>query len=234
MKREIRKSSKNRWLKPKLSKKVLITLNLLPVKKAGDLTVNLICLTLFLSSTNIIASEKEEWTLKIQQDGIAVYTKKVAGSRIDAFKATTMISAEYEKVKEVILDYPNYPKWYQDYKAGEILEQTHQDEIVVRFIINAPFPIKDRDSVNRVYVRQTDEHIEVILESAPTFIPRNKKQIRMTISSGRWTLEKEGNQTRVTLEYHADPEIPVPSWVSNRYVVQGPAKSLSNLKKRLQ
>ena len=109
MKREIRKSSKNRWLKPKLSKKVLITLNLLPVKKAGDLTVNLICLTLFLSSTNIIASEKEEWTLKIQQDGIAVYTKKVAGSRIDAFKATTMISAEYEKVKEVILDYPNYP-----------------------------------------------------------------------------------------------------------------------------
>ena len=214
--------------------KVLITLNLLPVKKAGDLTVNLICLTLFLSSTNIIASEKEEWTLKIQQDGIAVYTKKVAGSRIDAFKATTMISAEYEKVKEVILDYPNYPKWYQDYKSGEILEQTNQDQIVVRFIINAPFPIKDRDSVNRVSVQQTDEQIKVILESAPTFVPHNNKQIRMTVSSGRWTLEKEDNQTRVTLEYHADPEIPVPSWVSNRYVVQGPAKSLSNLKKRLQ
>tara|TARA_Y100001934_G_scaffold235787_1_gene286806 strand:- start:117 stop:554 length:438 start_codon:yes stop_codon:yes gene_type:complete len=145
-----------------------------------------------------------------------------------------MISAEYEKVKEVILDYPNYPKWYQDYKAGEILEQTNQDQIVVRFIINAPFPIKDRDSVNRVSVQQTDEHIKITLESAPTFIPHNNKQIRMTISSGRWTLEKEDNQTRVTLEYHADPEIPVPSWVSNRYVVQGPAKSLSNLKKRLK
>ena len=234
MKREIRKSSKNRCLKPKLSKKVLITLNLLPVKKAGDLTVNLICLTLFLSCTNIIASEKEEWTLKIQQDGIAVYTKKVAGSRIDAFKATTMISAEYEKVKEVILDYPNYPKWYQDYKTGEILEQLNQDKIIVRFVIDAPFPIKDRDSVNRVSVQQTDEQIKVTLESAPTFIPHNNKQIRMTVSSGQWTLEKEGNQTRVTLEYHADPEIPVPSWVSNRYVVQGPAKSLSNLRERLQ
>ena len=234
MKTEIRKSSKNRWLKPKLSKKVLITLNLLPVKKAGDLAVNLICLTLFLSSTNIIACEKEEWTLKIQQDGIAVYTKKVAGSRIDAFKATTMISAEYEKVKEVILDYPNYPKWYQDYKTGEILEQLNQDKIIVRFVIDAPFPIKDRDSVNRVSVQQTDEQIKVTLESAPTFIPHNNKQIRMTVSSGQWTLEKEGNQTRVTLEYHADPEIPVPSWVSNRYVVQGPAKSLSNLRERLQ
>jgi len=215
-------------------KNPLISLKSFPSKKTTDLAANLVCFSLLLFSTNIISSEKEDWTLKIQQDGITVYIKKVAGSRIDAFKATTMISAEYEKVKEVILDYPNYPKWYQDYKAGEILEQLSQDEIVVRFIINAPFPIKDRDSVNRVFVQQTDEHIKVTLESAPTFIPHNNKQIRMTVSSGRWTLEKEDNQTRVTLEYHADPEIPIPSWVSNRYVVQGPAKSLSNLKKRLQ
>ena len=212
----------------------MVVLKSVPDKTTRDLAINLIYFLLFLSCSNVIAFEQEDWSLRIQQDGISVYTKKVAGSRIDAFKATTMISAEYEKVKEVILDYPNYPKWYQDYKAGEILEQTNQDQIVVRFIINAPFPIKDRDSVNRVSVQQTDEHIKVTLESAPTFIPHNNKQIRMTVSSGRWTLEKEDNQTRVTLEYHADPEIPVPSWVSNRYVVQGPAKSLSNLKKRLK
>ena len=212
----------------------MIFLKSVPDKTTRDLAICLIYFLLFLSCSNVTASEQEDWSLRIQQDGIKVYTKKIAGSRIDAFKATTMISAKYERVKEVILDYPNYPKWYQDYKTGEILEQLNQDKIIVRFVIDAPFPIKDRDSVNRVSVQQSDEHIKVRLESAPTFIPPNNKQIRMTVSSGRWTLEKEGNQTRVTLEYHADPEIPVPSWVSNRYVVQGPAKSLSNLKKRLQ
>ena len=212
----------------------MIVLKTVPDKTIYDLAIHLIYFLLFLSCGNLIASEQEDWSLSIQQDGIEVYTKKVAGSRIDAFKATTMISAEYERVKEVILDYPNYPKWYQDYKKGEILERLSQDIIVVRFVIDAPFPIKDRDSVNRVSVQQTDEHIKVTLESAPTYIPHNNKQIRMTVSSGRWTLEKEGNQTRVTIEYHADPEIPVPSWLSKRYVVQGPAKSLSNLKKRLQ
>ena len=212
----------------------MIVLKTVPDKTIYDLAIHLIYFLLFLSCGNLFASEQEDWSLSIQQDGIEVYTKKVAGSRIDAFKATTMISAEYERVKEVILDYPNYPKWYQDYKKGEILERLSQDKIVVRFVIDAPFPIKDRDSVNRVSVQQTDEHIKVTLESAPTFIPHNNKQIRMTVSSGRWTLEKEGNQTRVTIEYHADPEIPVPSWLSKRYVVQGPAKSLSNLKKRLQ
>ena len=212
----------------------MIFLKSVPDKTTCDLAIYLIYFLLFLSCSNVIASEQEDWNLRIQQDGIKVYTKKMADSRIDAFKATTMISAKYERVKEVILDYPNYPKWYQDYKTGEILEQLNQDKIIVRFVIDAPFPIKDRDSVNRVSVQQTDEHIKVRLESAPTFIPPNNKQIRMTVSSGQWTLEKEGNQTRVTLEYHADPEIPVPSWVSNRYVVQGPAKSLSSLKKRLQ
>ena len=212
----------------------MIVLKTVPDKTIYNLAIHLIYFLLFLSFGNLIASEQEDWSLSIQQDGIDVYTKKVAGSRIDAFKATTMISAEYERVKDVILDYPNYPKWYQDYKKGEILEQSGPDKIVVRSVIDAPFPIKDRDSVKRFSVQQTDEHIKVTLESAPTYIPHNNKQIRMTVSSGRWTLEKEGNQTRVTIEYHADPEIPVPSWISNRYVVQGPAKSLSNLKKRLQ
>jgi len=212
----------------------VFVLKTVPDKAIYGLVIHLIYFLLFLSCGNAVASEQENWNLSIQQDGIEVYTKKVPGSRIDAFKATTIISAEYDRVKEVILDYPNYPKWYQDYKKGEILEQSSPEKIVVRFVIDAPFPIKDRDSVNRVSVQQTDEHVKVTLESAPTFIPHNNKQIRMNVSSGRWTLEKNGNQTRVTIEYHADPQIPVPSWLSNRYVVQGPAKSLSNLKKRLQ
>ena len=211
----------------------MVILKSVAIKKTQDLALNLLCFSLLLFSTNITSSEKENWTLRIQQDDVTVYTKKVADSQIDAFKATTLINAAYEKVKQIVLDYPNYPKWYQDYKSGEILEQLNQGEIIVRFVINAPFPIKDRDSVNRVFVQETDERITITLESTPTFIPHNNKQIRMAVSSGKWTLGKEGNQTRVTLEYHADPEIPIPSWVSNRYVVQGPAKSLSNLKKRL-
>jgi len=211
----------------------VVILKSVAIKKVQDLVLNLLCFSLLLFSTNITSSEKEGWTLRIQHDDVTVYTKKVADSQIDAFKATTLVNAAYEKVKQIVLDYPNYPKWYQDYKSGEILEQLNQDEIIVHFVINAPFPIKDRDSVNRVFVQETEERITITLESKPTFIPHNNKQTRMAVSSGQWTLGKEGNQTRVTLEYHADPEIPIPSWVSNRYVVQGPVKSLSNLRKHL-
>ena len=149
----------------------MVILKSVAIKKTQDLALNLLCFSLLLFSTNITSSEKENWNLRIQKDDVTVYTKKVAGSQIDAFKATTLVNAAYEKVKQIVLDYPNYPKWYQDYKSGEILEQLNQDEIIVHFVINAPFPIKDRDSVNRVFVQETDERITITLESTPTFIP---------------------------------------------------------------
>ena len=112
------------------------------------------------------------------------------------------------------------------------MERPNQEEIIVRFVIDAPFPFRDRDSVNRVLIHETDHFVKIALESLSNFSSPTKKHIRMSVSSGHWKLDKKDNQTRVTLEYHADPKIPVPSWISNRYIVQGPAKSLANLKKR--
>ena len=199
-----------------------------------SLVTNLICSLMFLTSMDTLSSERQDWSMRIQENNITVYTRKIDDSNIYAFKATTVIEAHYKKVQEVILDYPNYPFWYEDYNSGEILKKANEEEIIVRFVIDAPFPIKDRDSVNRVLIQETDDFVKIALESLSNFIPPNRKQVRMTVSSGHWKLEKKGNQTPLTLEYHADPQIPIPSWVSNRYVVQGPVKSLTNLKKRLE
>ena len=199
-----------------------------------SLIANLFCSAMVLTSVDAISSERKNWNIRTQQDNITVHTRNVENSNIDAFKASTVIGAHYEKVKEVILDYPNYPFWYEDYDSGEVLKQLNQEEFIVRFVIDAPFPFKDRDSVNRVLIQETDNFVKIVLESLSTYAPPTKKHIRMFVSSGHWKLEKQDNQTRVTLEYHADPRIPIPSWISNRYIVQGPAKSLANLRKNLE
>ena len=181
------------------------------------------------------AKEEQKWTQRVEKDGVRVFTQKVKGSSIARFKATTIIEADYEAVKEVVLDYPNYPLWYENYKSGTILLSDQENgELIVKFIINAPFPIKDRDSVNQVFINQMDNFITIRLESRPNLAPQTKGQVRMSVSSGEWKLIKTGNQTEVSLTYHADPEIPMPSWIANRYVVQGPANSLLNLKKRIE
>ncbi len=193
-------------------------------------------MAVILVFTSLLArpAEEEDWTLRVQKDGVSVYTQSVKGSSIARFKATTIIQADYETVKGVILDYPNYPLWYENYKSGSILKYQENEELLVRFIINAPFPIKDRDSVNQVFIKQTDDFIRIRLESRPNSIAQTKGLVRMSLSSGEWKLVKAEDQTLVSLTYHADPEIPIPSWIANRYVVQGPANSLLNLKKRIE
>ena len=197
--------------------------------------LNLLIAVLICSVPSLTYAENEQkWTLRVEKDGVSVFTQKVKGSQIARFKATTVVEADYEAVKEVILDYPNYPAWYENYKSGTILSDQKSAELIVKFIINAPFPIKDRDSVNQVFINQMDNFITIRLESRPHLVAQTKGQVRMSISSGEWKLIKTGNQTEVSLTYHADPEIPMPSWIANRYVVQGPANSLLNLKKRIE
>lgn len=189
-----------------------------------------------LCSFSLLAHTKEEepWTLRLQKNGVNVSTQQVKGSSIDRFKATAVIEADYETVKDFILDYPNYPQWYENYKSGSILKRQGGGELLVRFIIKTPFPIKDRESVNQVFIKQNNKSITIRLESQPNLIAQSKGLVRMSISSGEWKLVKAGNRTKVSLIYHADPEIPIPSWIANRYVVQGPANSLLNLKKRIE
>lgn len=193
-----------------------------------------ITLILFFASLLAHSMDEDGWIVRLQKDGVSVYTQKVKNSSIARFKATTIIEADYEIVKEVILDYPNYPLWYENYKSGSILKDKENKELLVRFVINAPFPIKDRDSVNQVFITQKDNFITIRLESRPNLMPQNKSLVRMSISSGEWKLVRSGDQTMVSLTYHADPEIPMPSWIANRYVVQGPANSLLNLKRRIE
>jgi len=131
-----------------------------------------IALILCVSALFTHAIEEERWKLRAQNNGVDVSTQKVNGSSIDRFKATAIIEADYEAVKEFILDYPNYPLWYENYKSGNILKRKDNGELLVRFIINAPFPIKDRDSVNQVFIKQNEERITIRLESQPNLIAK--------------------------------------------------------------
>lgn len=181
--------------------------------------------------TKTFPVQQEDWELSIEKEGVTVHTRTTLNSLIKEFKATTSISADFEKVRDVILDYPNYPLWYENYKSGEIIQRGENGELFVHFIINAPFPVKDRDSVNRVVIRDSADRISITLTSEPNIMKRRRGLIRMTQSSGHWLLTKKEFETEVTLVYHADPKIPIPAWVANRYVVDGPANSLLNLKR---
>tara|TARA_B100000029_G_C17161326_1_gene809781 strand:+ start:58 stop:639 length:582 start_codon:yes stop_codon:yes gene_type:complete len=186
-------------------------------------------LTVLLASTFIAAENL--WHFHKKEHGVSVYTKPILQSSLDAFKAQVTLNAQLEHIRNTILDYSEYPTWYVNYSYGEIITCISATEIIVRFVIDVPFPFQDRDSVNRVVVKESNDRLLITLTSEPDILGSKNDHVRMRVSWGQWVLRQApDDQIDIELTYHADPELPVPGWLANRFLIDGPIQSLINLR----
>ena len=183
-------------------------------------------------TTSAVAMEAD-WQPAKEAYGVRVATAKIAGSKFVAFRAETQIAATVDEILAVLTDHAAYPEWYFNCKDTEIIEWGEAQSALVRVTIKTPFPLANRDAVNLVTVEPRADGTLVRLVSQPERVPEVRGLVRMSIADGSWWLEPNGEGTRVTHFYNADPEARVPAWMVNRFVVDGPIKTLSNLRARL-
>ena len=174
-----------------------------------------------------------DWQPAKTKNGVEVSTAEIEGSRFLAFKAYTLIEAELDDVLAAISDHSSYPDWYDNCLAAELVEWIEPDSAVVRIVIKTPFPLANRDAINQVVITRRGSEALVDLTSRPTAMGNVKGLVRMTQASGSWHLRAVPTGTEVTHTYHADPQARVPAWLVNRFVVDGPISSLTNLRERL-
>ena len=193
------------------------------------LRISITIWTLLLASTSIDGDNL--WHFHKQEQGVSVYTKPILHSSLDTFKAQVTLDAKLEDIRNTILNYSEYPTWYENYSYGEIIARVSASEFSVRFVIDVPFPFQDRESVNRVVVKESNDRLVIILTSEPDILGSKNDYVRMRVSAGQWVLRQApNNQIHVELTYHADPELPVPGWLANRFLIDGPIQSLINLR----
>jgi hypothetical protein len=175
-----------------------------------------------------------QWQAAKSKDGVAVFTALMPDSRFLAFKAVTVMDAKLDVIVMEIADYEAYPQWYYNIKETELVELPDSGEAIVRITIKAPFPFANRDAVNQVAIESHNDTMLIHLVSQPERVAAKDRIVRMSKASGSWLLEPHAEGTRVTHTYHADPKIRVPSWIMKRYVVDGPIKTLTNLRQRVE
>lgn len=170
-----------------------------------------------------------DWQRAKQDKGVEVFTGEVVDSKFLAFKAITVIPAPLEAVLAAITDQVGYPEWYDNCKETEVIEYSGPDTAIVRIVIKTPFPLANREAVNQVSVTRVAGGAIVDLKSVPEAQPPVRGLVRMEQASGTWELQETEQGTRVIHTYHADPKAKVPAWIMNRFVVDGPINSLSEL-----
>jgi hypothetical protein len=190
-----------------------------------------------LSALYISGYGQENWKLKTQKEGIAIYMRALPDSKFKAIKVDCELETTLSQLVAVLLDVNTGAEWVYSTKSSVLLKKVSPSELYYYSEVSIPWPASNRDFIARLKVVQ-DTHTRVVTVFGPTFpnyLPVKKDIVRVQKSEGRWVLTPTG-KGRVRVEYtlHADPGGDIPAWLVNMFATKGPLESFKKLKEVLK
>jgi len=194
------------------------------------ITLTILLIFLFNVGTNI---NDADWVLEMDKNEIMIWTRETGSSRVKSFKAITTLTASVEQLATVLNDVEAYPEWMSDVEYTEVLEEISENERFYYFEVNAPWPVSNRDNIVHFILKKDPKTMgfKVTVIGEASYIPQKPDIVRIPESKGSWEfIPLENGGSKVIFEYAADPGGKLPTWAINMFIVDGPFKTLSNLK----
>lgn len=195
----------------------------------------LLLLVVSLSICININAQTSDWKLAKNENGIQVYTRKTDASPIKEFKATVIINTDLNTLIETLNNVENYPKWMADCKYAKTLKQVNGNVRYDYIEVNVPWPLENRDIIFSYKSKLDSNKYVAELTSQSDYIDKKEGITRIIKATGKWALSKKSkNEIAVTYQFLGDPEGSIPTWIINLFIVDGPYKTLGNLKEYLK
>ena len=180
-------------------------------------------LLLFISS----ACHAESWQLEVDKEGIQVFLSTPKGSSFKAYRAETTIKAQPEAIANMLADMSLSCRLMYGCKQARLLKQEGYDYWGYSQI-KATWPVSDRDlSIHSHAEQGKNGTITITMSALPQNVPAVKDHIRITKLDGFWKfIPVDAQTTKVIYQVAAEPGGDVPAWLANKFVVDGPFKTL--------
>ena len=168
-------------------------------------TVNLLILIISLPAADpggLFA--QEQWKSVSNDNGVAIYSRKVAGHEESEFKGITHINQPIEVIGAVLEEIPAYTGWFFKCLQAEKIPQISSTayKFMVYISLDAPWPLWPRDIVYDVNLKidMASGKVEVRSKAVPEpVVPICKGHVRITDSELQWVLERiEPHRTEIT------------------------------------
>jgi hypothetical protein len=197
----------------------------------------LLLIALLIISNLGAASAQSDWQLKTEKEGIKIYTRDIAGSKIKALKVDATFDATPAQLVNLIMDVNSAGDWVYHVKSSILIKRISASELYYYSEVSLPWPLADRDFVAHLTVNQNPVTKVVTIDGPAVtgMVPAKAGVIRVNDSKGKWVITPTGNG-QVNVEYciHLDPGGTLPSWLINMFATQGPMNIFRNIKVELQ
>lgn len=188
---------------------------------------------IFIQSLSLLG--QSDWELAKEKDGIKVYLRSYKGGKLKELKAITKIKCSLHTLNAVFKDVTNCKNWMSDIGESTLLKQMPDGTLYKYFVVNVPFPLKNRDIIYHEHSVQDphDKSITFKSVSVPDFHPEKDGLVRMLESESLWKFTPKGNgDIEIVHQLYADPS-GIPSWIVNMLMVDGPIGTINKLKKEV-
>jgi len=174
---------------------------------------------------------EQDWELKKETKEIKVYTRDYKDSNIKEFKAIVTVKASVSKVKSIIDDVENSPKWMYEMEQMKVIKK-YNGKVLTYSEIKTPWPMDNRDIVaESSWDTLTDNSLKCTITAKPEQYPEQDNITRIREADGYWLLTPlDNNTTKVTYRFYANPAGGLPKWIINLFIVDGPFETLKNLR----
>jgi len=194
-----------------------------------------ITIVLWLSLFSLSAYA-QEWNLVKDKDGIAVYTRKIAGQAIKDVRINTTLHTNLHELIAALEDFELQESWVRNTKESRKIEELSPAHFFFYVATDFPFPAKDRDAVME-YKRTQDPDsrvVDIAYEAFPDKLPTDPGYVRMPALTASYTLTPVAENT-VAVEYYIRADIggSIPSWIINMAISVGPRDTMLALRKVL-
>lgn len=196
-----------------------------------------ILLTCTVLAAATVVKAQGDWTLKLNKDGIKVYTKTKDGSPVKAIKAECELTAPLSALTAVLLDVNNSREWIYGTKNVSLLQQLSPTALIYYSEVDLPWPISNRDFIVQFSITQDSitKTVKAVSINKPDWLPRFKDIVRVEQSYSEWLITPLGNdRLHVEYELRVDPGGCIPAWLVNMFATTGPYNTFQKLREQVK
>jgi hypothetical protein len=172
------------------------------------------------------------WETGYDSEGIRITERPYPGSPLREFRGERRLTAHLGEIMALLRDADYNASWVYRSGGARIVASAGLEQAWVYGIVDAPWPMDDRDTVVRFDYQQDPDTFVITIDitNMPDYLPEQPGRVRVPDFGGFWRLVPlPRGEVAVTYQVRGAPGGFVPIWLANQAARLSVRRTLQNM-----
>lgn len=192
-----------------------------------------ISFVILLAFIQLFCYAQKNWELRKDENGIAVYTRKLDNEKYKEIRVLCEFDASADKLIEILQDVNHHKNWVYKTTKSYLISRKNKDTLFYYSEISLPWPASNRDAVVQLsFANDTvNKKLVIAVQSMPNILPEKPDLVRVPYSLGLYDVKTlPNNHIKIDYTLKVNPGGSLPAWLVNYTATIGPYNTFIKLK----